>query len=115
MPHVRFSMDDRGEVSVRGDTADLYRYADYTFAAENFARVALETIRAEWKAELDFLRSYDRARARMRDIVDMPEKQANLFLRLVLQNGGRLAARKRDLFPELSDDEVAALERACED
>ena len=49
----------------------------------------------------------------MRDVVDMPEKQANLFLRLVLQNGGRLSTRKRGLFPELSDDEVAALERAA--
>ena len=49
----------------------------------------------------------------MREIVDLPEKQANLFLRLVLQNGGRLAERKHDLFPELSDDEVAALEAAC--
>ena len=114
MPRVRFSMDDRGEISVAGDTADLYRYADYTFVAENFARVALETIRTEWKSELDFLRDYDRARARMRDIVDMPEKQANLLLRLVLQNGGRLAARKRSLFPELSDDEISALELACQ-
>ena len=49
----------------------------------------------------------------MRDIVDMPESRANLFLRLVLQNGGRLSARKRGLFLELSDDEVAALERAA--
>ena len=113
MARLRWTMDDRGEVSVRGDSADLYRYVDYTFVAENFARVVQETIRTEWKAELDFLRSYDRARERMRDIVDLPERQANLFLRLVLQNGGRLSARKRDLFPELSDDEIAALEAAC--
>ncbi len=43
----------------------------------------------------------------------LPEIRANLFLRLVLQNGGRLSARKRGLFLELSDDEVAALERAA--
>ena len=81
--------------------------------AEHFARVVRETIETEWKAELDFLRDYDRIRERMRDIVDMPESRANLFLRLVLQNGGRLSARKRGLFLELSDDEVAALERAA--
>ncbi len=113
MPHIPFSMDDRGEVTVRGDTSDLYRFPDFTFVAEHFARVVRETIETEWKAELDFLRDYDRIRERMRDIVDMPESRANLFLRLVLQNGGRLSARKRGLFLELSDDEVAALERAA--
>lgn len=114
MPHLRFSMDDRGEVAVHGDTSDLYRFPDFTFVAENFALVVRETIQTEWKSELDFLRDYDCIRERMRDIVDMPERRANLFLRLVLRNGGRLSSRKRDLFPELSDAEVAALERACE-
>ena len=28
--------------------------------AEHFARVVRETIETEWKAELDFLRDYDR-------------------------------------------------------
>ena len=113
MPHVRHSMDERGEIGVLGETADLYRFPDLTFAAENFALVVRETIRTEWKTELDFLRDYDRVRTSMREIVDMPERRANLFIRLVLGNGGHLAARKRDLFPELSDAEIAALEAAC--
>ncbi|MBR1836965.1 MAG: Fic family protein [Kiritimatiellae bacterium] len=113
MPRLRWTMDDRGEVSVRGDPADLYRYIDFTFVAENFAEVVGETIRTEWKTELDFLRNYDRARERMRDVVDLPDRKADLFFRLVVQNGGRLSSRKRDFFAELSDGEVAALEAAC--
>jgi hypothetical protein len=44
-----------------------------------------ETIEKEIPAELRFLQSYDAARAAMRDIVDLPEPAANLFLRLCLQ------------------------------
>lgn len=34
------------------------------------------------------------------------------MVRLCMQNGGRLAARKRARFAELTDDEVAAMEDA---
>lgn len=112
MPRLRWDIDEQGAVSVQGESADLYRYPDCTFLAESFASVVRETIETEWKAELDFLVDYDRARARMRDVVDLPEQKANLFLRLVLQNGGRLSARKRVLFAELTDVEISALEQA---
>lgn len=86
---------------------DVHRLAD------SFASIVRETIETEWKAELDFLVDYDCIRERMRGIVDFPEQKANLFVRLVLQNGGRLSARKRPLFAELSDTEIAELERAA--
>ena len=42
----------------------------------------------------------------------MPDRRASLLVRLCLQNGGRLAARKRPRFPELSKEEIAAMEAA---
>ena len=42
----------------------------------------------------------------------MPDRRASLLVRLCMQNGGRLAARKRARFAELTDDEVAAMEGA---
>lgn len=48
----------------------------------------------------------------MRRVVDIPDRRAELFARLVMDNGGRLARGKRSHFAELSDDEVIRLERA---
>lgn len=107
---VDCSMDDNGELSVLSDTRDFYRAIDYTPVVGYFREVVAETIRTEWKAELDWLDAYDRMRGAMRQIVDMPDKKADQFIRFVLQNGGRLSARKRGLFPELSDGEVSRLE-----
>ena len=52
---------------------------------------------------------FDRALRAVRAIVDMPDRRASLFVRLCMQNGGRLLAAKRPQFPELSDAEIAQL------
>jgi hypothetical protein len=50
----------------------------------------------------------------MREIVDLPEPHANLFLKLALQNQGRLSKKKRSIpqFEELTDTEITGLEEA---
>jgi hypothetical protein len=73
-----------------------------------------ETIEKELPAEIRYLQQYDAARARMREIVDLPNRHADLFIRYCRQNGGRLAKgrRKEREFAPLSDKEIAALEAA---
>ena len=46
----------------------------------------------------------------VRQIVEMSDRHASLLVRFCIQNGGRLAARKRKQFGELSDAEVSAME-----
>lgn len=65
--------------------------------------------------ELDFHARFDVAWRELREIVDLPDRRLELFLKLCLGNQGRLSARKRALFAELSDEEVAALERVVQD
>lgn len=109
---VDYSMDANGEIAVATDTRDFYRAIDFTPIVVYFRKVVEETIRTEWKVELDWLASYDRMRGAMRRIVDMPDKKADQFIRFILQNGGKLAVRKRALFPELTDREISRLEAA---
>lgn len=45
----------------------------------------------------------------------MPDRRASLFVRLCMQNEGRLSAAKRQRFPELDDAEIAAMEAAVRD
>ena len=110
MACLDYVIDDEGEVTVKGDSADFYRYIDFTPIVDGFRRIMRETIETEWKAELDFLKNYDRMRKAMREIVDMPEKKANQFIMFTRQNGGKLPRRRREYFSELNDDEIAALE-----
>lgn len=100
------------EIEVTNETADLYRYFDATAVCEYlFDRVA-DTIRTDLKNELDYVARFDAARRAVQAVVDMPDRRLDLMANLLLQKGGRLSRKKRPLFAELSDAEIAAMEAA---
>lgn len=111
---VEWELDAFGRMTVLNDTSDFYRYPDCTRIAEKLFEFVEDMIRLELPSEIRFLHAYDAARQSMRDIVDLPNAVADLFLRLCRQNGGRLSRAKRDMdeFVRLSDAEIAALESA---
>lgn len=114
MPLVRYTLDHRGQMTVLNDTRDFYRSVDCTFLAEMLFSFAEETIEKELPAEIRFLQQYDVARRRMREVVDLPNRHADLFVRLCLQGNGKLSKAKRQLpeYAVLTDPEIAALETA---
>ena len=101
-----------GEIRIEGDTADLFRFFDATPFAEYLYEKIADTIQRDLPEELDFVAVFSRAFDSVREIVDMPDRRASLFVRLVMQNGGRLSASKRGRFEELDDSEIAAMEAA---
>lgn len=115
MPLVEYSLDERGRMTVHNDTVDWYRYIDMTSQVEALFKFIERTIDTELAGELAFLAGYDTAKKTIREIVDMPDRQIDLFIRFCLQNNGRLSGRKRaDHFAFLSDREIAALEEAVQ-
>jgi Fic family protein len=112
---IRWRWTAEQEIVVESDTADLYRYFDATAFAEYLYDRVADTVRRDLKEELGFVAVFDRALDAVREIVDMPDRLASLFVRLCMQNGGRLAAAKRQQFPELEDAEIAAMEAAVQD
>ncbi len=113
MALVEYALDEEGCMTVENDTARWYRYIDITPQVESLFRFIERTIESELVEELAFLANYDRAKTAVQEIVDMPDRQIDLFLRACLQNNCRLSARKRaGSFDFLSDDEVARLEQA---
>ena len=111
MDVLDYRIDNSGEVSVKGESADFYRYIDFTPIVESYQRIIEETIETEWKSEMDYLVRYDHIRECMRTVVDMPEKDANQFILFVNQNDGRLSISKRQkFFGKLSDEEIDRLE-----
>jgi Fic family protein len=115
MPLVEYSLDEDGRMTVHNDTAMWYRYIDMTPQAEALFRFIDQTINTELADELAFLANYDKTKEAIQEIVDMPDRQIDLFIRFCLQNNGRISARKREnQFDYLSDEEVTRMEQAVQ-
>ena len=111
---IEYKQDFHGRMTVANDTRDFYRYVDCTTPTEILFSFVEETIEQELPAEILFLQQYDTARKLMREVVDLPNRHADLFVRLCLQNQGTLSKGKRQLpeYANLSNDEIAGLEAA---
>ncbi len=111
MALVEYSLDEDGRMTVDNNTARWYGYIDMTAQAEALFRFIQQTIDTELVEELAFLANYDETKKAIQEIVDMPDRQIDLFVRFCLQNDGRLSARKRaSHFDFLSEDEVGRME-----
>ena len=115
MPLVEYTLDAEGRLTVHNDTAVWYRYIDMTPQAEALFRFIDRTIDTELAEELAFLTRYDAARKAIQEIVDMPDRQIDIFIRFCSQNDGRLSGRKRaSHFGRLTDEEVESMERVVQ-
>lgn len=113
MALIDYTLDDEGRMTVHNDTARWYAYIDMTTQAEALYGFVEHTVDTELVEELSFLASYDETKKSIQGIVDMPDREIDLFIRFCLQNNGRLSSRKRaSRFGQLSDDEISRMERA---
>jgi len=115
MALVEYSLDEEGRMTVENDTVLWYSYVDMTSQAEALFRFIEQTIDTELVGELAFLANYDETKSAIQEIVDMPDRQIDLFIRFCLRNNGRLSARKRaSHFGSLTEDEIARMEQAIQ-
>jgi Fic family protein len=110
---IEYQLDETGKMSVENETACWYQYMDLTVQAEALYEFVNKTIEEELVEELGFLVNYDNTRKAIQDIIDMPDRLIDLFIRLCLQNNGSLSAGKRSAhFDFLTDDEVTLMQQA---
>ncbi len=115
MPLIEYSLDEQGRMTVENDTARWYAYIDMTPQAESLFQFIERTIDTELAEELSFLAKYDETKRALQEIVDMPDRQIDLFIRFCLQNNGRLSAgRRNDHFDFLTNDEIDRMELALQ-
>ena len=111
LPLLDFELDSDGRVDVKNETALHYKYIDMTAIAERLFGFIQDTIENELVSELEFILDYDKAKLTIRDIVDMPDQLIDLFIRLCIENNGRLSKNKRKTkFEQLTNKEVAQME-----
>jgi hypothetical protein len=92
-------------MTVLNETKNLYQYFDAITQAEYLYECVAETIEKDLREEIGFIQKYDRALDETKEVVDMPDKRALLLVRLIMQNKGKLAKNKRDMFSEVTDEE----------
>ncbi len=114
MGMVEYELDETtGHMTVRNDTATLYRYMDLTVQAEAMFDFVRTTIDHELVDEIRFIRQYDRAKRSIQGIVDAPDKLINLFIRCCIDQHNRVSKRHRETtFKMLTDDEIERMEWA---
>ena len=92
---LRWLPDARLEVV--NDIAPHFRYLDLTDKAVSLHRFIRATVREEMEPNINFLIKFDDAVHRIDNIVNWPYPQTRLFIKLCVQNQGRLSRRKREL------------------
>jgi len=111
MPLIEYRLDRDGQITVLNDTAAHYRYLDMTSQTEALFRFIAATIDRELAEELQFLQRYDAAKSGIQEIVDMPDRLIDLFVRVCVQNQGTISRGKRkSQFSMLTDSETAQME-----
>jgi hypothetical protein len=109
LPFIRWEPTPDGNVRVLNDTADFYRFFDATPHAEFLYSCVRQTIEQDLPDETRFLQSFDRFRAGVEAIVDMPERTLDNLFGFLRQNSGRLSKRENE-FAELTPQEVTRIE-----
>ena len=62
------------------------------------------------------MRNYDATKRAIQEIVDMPDRRIDLFIRFCLQNNGVISPKRRKShFAELTDEEVERMQAAVEE
>lgn len=112
LPLIQWEPTKDNNVKVCNDTADYYRYFDATAHAEFLYSCVRRTIEYDLQDETRFLLCYDRFKAAIEEIVEMPAKTVDLLFRFMKQNNGNLSARARSKeFKKLTIEEITEIEK----
>lgn len=108
---VEWRPTDKGNVEILNESINLYRYFDATNQAEFLFECVEKTVNKTLPEEVNYLTKYDNLNDFLKNYIDMPDKLADLLIRFLNQNGGRLSNRARGKeFSTLTDKEVQAIE-----
>lgn len=109
MQRLDYTLNTKGEMTVRTESAAFYRFINFTTIVEIFFDLIQKTIDFELVPELGYLNAWENACAEMKDIVDLPEKKLRQFILFTQQNNGKFPKSRRDSFSELTDEEILKL------
>lgn len=111
LPFIEWEPTRDNNVQVLCSTDDYYRFFDSTPHAAFLFSCVEGTVQKDLPMETAFLRMYDRFKAGVEEIVEMPSDTVNLLFRFLRQNNGKLSNRAREKeFQKLEENEVDRIE-----
>lgn len=112
MERMQYEMKDDQSVIVMNleEVEGYFRYPDLTAQCIYLAQTIKDTITEDIYWEMEFLMKYDEIKLSAQEIVDMPDRDMDLLIKLLHQNKGELSSRKRKLFEKLTDQEISQIE-----
>jgi hypothetical protein len=90
------------------DARFAWRYPDLTAHVLYTARVVEHTIRTGMADEARILVIFQLAQERLKDVVEMPDQDANRIIRAVKENDWSVSGKLRKHYPQLEDERLAA-------
>ncbi|MFH0924286.1 MAG: Fic family protein [bacterium] len=112
VPLIDYELNNSLELTVNNETLSYYKYIDFTSCVEYLYRIIDHIIEYDFENEIIFLINYDKSKSEMQEILDMPDRLADLFIKVVIQNKGILSINKRkEHFDMLNDDQIHDLEQ----
>lgn len=109
---IEWEATNSGNVRVKNDTLDYYRYFDATAHAEFLYKCVEQTIDHDLPEEVAYLQGYDQFAKGVQEILDMPQRKIDLLHKFLQQGQGHLSKRARtDEFSILADAEIEQIER----
>ncbi|WP_245840152.1 hypothetical protein [Pantoea rwandensis] len=86
------------------DACFAWRYPDLTEHVLYVARVVEYTVRTEMAAEARVLVVFQIAQERLKDVLEMPDQDANRIIRSLKENGWQVTGKLQKQYPVLSED-----------
>ncbi len=109
---TNYNLSDDGAMCVNQESRIFYQYIDFTQLVEYLFTCIEDAIFNHLEPEIKFILLYDKTKKLMQSVVDMPDKQIDLFIKLTMQNQGRISASKQKrYFPLLQRKEINELAR----
>ncbi|RKU04989.1 cell filamentation protein Fic [Burkholderia sp. Nafp2/4-1b] len=90
------------------DARFVWRYPDLTAHVLYTARVVEHTIRTEMADEARTLVIFQLAQERLKEVVEMPNPDADRIIRSVRENGWKISRKLKQQYPQLEDERRAA-------
>ncbi len=89
------------------DARFAWRYPDLTEHVLYTANVVKHTIRTEMADEARVLVIFQRAQEQLKEVLEMPNQDANRIIRSIKENGWKVSGKLKKGYPQLDDDSVA--------
>ena len=89
------------------DACFAWRYPDLTEHVLYTARVVEHTIRTEMADEARVLVIFQRAQEQLKEVLEMPDQDANRIIRSIKENGWVVSGKLKKGYPQLEDERMA--------